>query len=74
MTGKNSARMGKYLAFGVSAVLFFFGLNWRYTVILVNHAIAQGTYPTAEQGMIERATAYYEGMELSKGEKHDCGR
>jgi hypothetical protein len=44
-------------------VFLFVGLNWAYTVIVVRWAIQQGTYPTAEEGMIQRANSYYEGIE-----------
>jgi hypothetical protein len=44
-------------------VFLFVGLNWAYTVLAVRWAIRQGTYPSAEDGIIERANAYYEGIE-----------
>ena len=63
MTSKRSARMRKFLTFGLVAVFLFVGLNWLYTVIVLRQATAKGAYPTAEEGMIQRATAYYENIE-----------
>jgi len=53
----------KILIVGLTASLLFIGLNWVYTVIIVRWAARQGTYTTAAEGIIERANAYYEGIE-----------
>jgi hypothetical protein len=56
-------RWTKILMIGGIAVFLFVGLNWAYVMIVTRWAIQQGAYPTAEEGMIQRANAYYEGME-----------
>jgi len=63
MVKERSTLLIKILTIGLGAVFFFIALNWLYTVIVVRLAIAQGTYPTAEAGMIERVTPYYENIE-----------
>lgn len=63
MDKKNSNRWVKILIIGLVAIFLFLGLNWVYTFVVIRWAIQQGTYPTAEEGMIERANAYYEGIE-----------
>jgi hypothetical protein len=60
---KKLASDQRFLICGLLAILLLFSLPWLYTVIVVKSAIAQGTYPTAETGMIERANAYYENIE-----------
>ena len=58
-----SNRMAKIFIFALVAVLLFVFLNWVYTVTMVRWAAHQGTYATAEEAIIERANAYYEGIE-----------
>jgi hypothetical protein len=62
MNKKTMNQIKKFLVIGLAAIILFVGLNWIYTVAVVQWAITQGTYPTAEKGMIERATSYYEGI------------
>jgi len=63
MSKQKSNRLVKILIIGFVAIFLFVGLNGVYTVIVLRWASNQGIYPTAEQGMIERATAYYENIE-----------
>ena len=63
MNKKISDQLVKFLIIGLVAAFLFIAINGIYTLIIMRWAINQGTYPTAEQGMIQRANTYYEEIE-----------
>lgn len=59
----DSAQVKKFSKFSLGGILLFLSLNWVYTVVVVQLAINQGVYVTAEMGMVDRTLPYYVNVE-----------